>query len=682
MSWLKKHLFIKLTIGFFLSVLVLIAGTYLVSYLLGPPELAPQQNTVFYDQDEKVIGEENANGRGDWVYLNDIPTSLTQSTLLAEDRHFYKHHGFDIKRIMGALWTDLKTMSLKQGASTLTQQYARNLYLSFEKTWTRKLEEAFYTIRLEMFYDKDKILEGYLNTIYYGHGAYGIANASEYYFDKPVTDLSIAETAMLAGIPKGPTYYSPFNNLDNANKRQKWILTLLREHGIISEEEYQQASKEELEFTSQDEDEEDKQAPYFVDTALQEAASLLELDQERVRSGGYQIYTSMDADKQEQLEKDVDKVFQKDSEMEIGGMAMDPDNGGIRALIGGRDYQNSTFNRAVQSKRMPGSAFKPFLYYGALENGYTPATMLMSKPTTFKLKDGQEYKPNNFNGYYADKPITLAQALALSDNIYAVKTNLFLGVDKLIDTARDVGITSKLPEVPSLALGTADTSVKEMVNGYGVLANGGRQVSDHTVEKIEDRKGKVLFERDHDEGKQILDRKNTFILTQLLTGMFDSSLDGYMSVTGSTIADQLHHAYAGKSGTTDSDSWMVGYSPDLVTGIWTGYDDNRQIEKVNENTYAKDVWANFMEDAHEGTVPHAFPAPSGIVKVAIDPETGKRATRYCENSHDMYFKKGTEPTEYCTDHLPKDKQDKDGAEQKQGKDEEKGPLKKLFDMLF
>src|SRR5699024_4190080 len=201
--------------------------------------------------------------------------------------------------------------------------------------------------------------------------------------------------------------------------------------------------------------------------------------------------TTLDSAKQKQLEKDVNAIFPEESEMEFGAIAMDPDNGGIRALIGGRDYQNSTFNRAIQSKRMPGSAFKPFLYYGALENGYTPATMLMSKPTTFKLDNGQEYNPGNFNGYYADKPITLAQALALSDNIYAVKTNLFLGADKLVETAKDVGITSDLPSVPSLALGTAATSVEDMVNGYGVLANGGREVTDYTVEKIKDRKGKV-----------------------------------------------------------------------------------------------------------------------------------------------------------------------------------------------
>ncbi|MEN1967598.1 transglycosylase domain-containing protein [Lentibacillus sp. N15] len=680
MSWLKNRFYIKLLAGLLLSVGLLIAGVYLVSYLLGPPQLTPQQNTVYYSRDGDVIGKESGNRSEDWVDLDDISDELIQATILAEDQHFYKHHGFDVPRIAGAVWADVKTMSLKEGASTLTQQYARNLYLSFEKTWTRKLREAFYTIRLEMFYSKDEILEGYLNTIYYGHGAYGVEDASNYYFNKSAKDLSLAEAAMLAGIPKGPTYYSPYNNMENAKKRQTWILGLLRDKQVISDDAYARAVNEELAFTKPVEQKEDEKAPYFQDAVLQEAANILDLDEEKVRSGGYQIHTTLDTDKQEKLKENITNVFDDDSELQVGAIAMDPNDGAILALVGGRDYQDSSFNRALKAKRMPGSAFKPFLYYAALKNGYTPATMLTSKPTVFKLADGAKYQPNNFNGYYANKPITLAQALALSDNIYAVKTNLYLGVDKLIHTAREFGITSKLPKVPSLALGTATTTVNEMVTGYGMMANGGHEITDHTVEKIVDRNDKVLYTRDDTSGEQILDPQQTFILTQLMTGMFDRSLDGYMAVTGSTVANQLSRPYAGKSGTTDSDSWMIGYSPDLVTGVWSGYDDNRHMEKVKETAYAKDVWARFMEDAHRGTAPHKFAAPPGIVAVRIDPESGKRATRYCDHSRVMYFKKGTEPTEYCTTHLPND--NSGGKKRQQSDQEKKGPLRKLFDMLF
>ncbi len=681
MSWIKKHFFRKLTIGIILSAIIFIAGVYLVSFLLGPPKLSTEQNTIYYSQDGQVVGEESGNGSRYWVDLDDISPQLVKAILLAEDQHFYDHNGFDIPRIAGALWTDLKTMSLKEGASTLTQQYARNLYLSFEKTWTRKLQEAFYTIRLEMFYSKDEILEGYLNTIYYGHGAYGVEAASRYFFDKSANELSLAEAAMLAAIPKGPAYYSPFNNMENAKERQKWILGLLRDKKVIDNESFLLATKEKLAFAETVEEKQDKLAPYFLDTVLQEAAGILDLDKEKVRAGGYQIHTTLDINQQKQLEQEVNDVFQERSKIQAGAIAMDPDTGGIHALIGGRDYQNSTFNRAIQAKRMPGSAFKPFLYYAALGNGYTPTTMLMSKPTTFELEDGQVYQPGNYNGYYANEPITLAQALALSDNVYAVKTNLFLGVEKLIDTAQRFGIESKLPKVPSLALGTASISVNEMVTGYGILANGGHDISSHTIEKIVDRNGKTVYERDNAQGEQILDAQRTFILTQLMTGMFDRSLNGYMAVTGSSIADKLTRTYAGKSGTTNSDSWMIGYSPDLVMGIWTGYDDNRPIEKVAEGSYAKNVWAGFMEGAHKHIPPHKFDVPSGVVAVPIDPETGKRATRYCKHSRVMYFKKGTEPKEYCSLHFP----DEDGAGEQKDKQkdaEKKGVLKKLFDMLF
>ncbi|MGY0694970.1 transglycosylase domain-containing protein [Virgibacillus sp. FSP13] len=687
MSWkkIKKRFLLKISIGMVLLAVTFVAGVYLVSFLLGPPKLTTDQNTIYYSKDNQVIGEESGNESRYWVDLDDMSDQLVKATLLAEDQHFYDHNGFDIPRIASAIWTDLKNMSLKEGASTLTQQYARNLYLSFDKTWTRKLQEAFYTVRLEMFYSKDEILEGYLNTIYYGHGAYGVEAASRYFFNKSADELSLAEASMLAAIPKGPTYYSPFNNMENAKERQKWILGLLLEKDVIDQETYFLATSEKLAFAKPKKQKEDRTAPYFQDTVLQDAATILKLDEEQIRSGGYQIYTTLDLEQQKQLEAKIDAVFQDSSKMEVGAIAMDPSTGGIQALVGGRDYQASKFNRAIQARRMPGSTFKPFLYYAALENGYTPTTKLMSKPTVFKLEDGDVYQPSNFNGYYANEPITLAQALALSDNVYAVKTNLFLGVEKLIDTARTFGINSKLPSVPSLALGTASVSVEEMVTGYGMLANGGQKITGHTIEKIVDRKGKVVYERENSTGKQVLDPQRTFILTQLLTGMFDRSLNGYMAVTGSTIADQLTHTYAGKSGTTNSDSWMIGYSPDLVTGIWTGYDDNRQVEKVAEVSYAKNVWAAFMEAAHEDVSNNKFDVPNGVVGVAIDPESGARATSYCPHRRVMYFKKGTEPKDYCSTHLPEDEEHKLKKQDKREQDDTKekdGILQEIFEMLF
>lgn len=628
-----------------------VGGVYGLAYLLGPPPIQKQHKTVYYSADKEIIGTEHSANSNTYVTLDDISKPLIDATLAVEDRNFYNHYGFDVKRIGGAILKDIQHLSLKQGASTLTQQYARNLYLSHEKTWNRKAKEALYTVRLEMFNTKDEILEGYLNRIYYGHGAYGIEAASKYYFGKSASDLKIEEAAMLAGIPKGPTYYSPLNNLERATERQHLILGLLQKNGDISNEEYEIAKQKKLTFNKETEREPDDVGPYFQDMALKEATKLLDTDIESVRSGGYKIYTTLDQGLQKKLENKVAENVAEDSEIEVGAMSINPQNGDIRALVGGKAYEKSTFNRAISAKRMPGSTFKPFLYYQALEHGYTATTMLMSEETTFELASGKEYSPRNYNGYYENRPITLAQALALSDNIYAVKTNLFLEPEKLTEFVKTIGIDRDLPKVASLALGTASVSVQEMVNGYGVIANGGKQIENHTITKIENPNGDVLYKRHMKRGKEVLDRKKAFILTQLMTGMFDTTLNGSMSVTGASVAPELTQNYAGKSGSTNVDSWMIGYSPTLLTGIWTGYDDNRDIEKADEMAYAKNIWSQYMEAAHAETEKLDFLTPAGVVAVDIDPLTGKRATPYCETKRKMYFEKGTVPTESCTLHM-------------------------------
>lgn len=669
-----RRIVLKLLFGitlFFVSGILLL---YLIAFLLGPPNLLNDQKTIYYSASGDMIGEEHGVENRYWVGLEKISPNIIDATLMIEDQRFYNHNGFDIKRILGAVLKDIKTMSLKEGASTLTQQYARNLYLSHEKTWSRKLKEAFYTLRLEIFYSKEEILEGYLNTVYYGHGAYGIEAASHYFFNKEASDLTIAEAAMLAGIPKGPTYYSPQNDLERATNRQQQILAIMHEKDIISEEEYFSAKSEQLVFTDPSERKQLSIGPYFQDTVLAEAVDLLDIDQESVRSGGYQIYTTLDINLQKQLEESIVQTIHDSSKIEVGGVVVDPNNGAIRALVGGRSYEKSPFNRAIQAKRMPGSTFKPFLYYAALEHGYTATTMLMSKPTAFEIEDGQVYQPSNFNGYYANEPITLAQAIALSDNIYAVKTNMYLGVETLVETARKFGITSKLPSVPSLALGTATVSVEEMVSGYSMLANGGYSIDGHTIEKIVDREGRTVYKRDDSSQKHVLDPQKAFILTQLMTGTFDESLNGYMSVTGSSIVDNLTRTYAGKTGSTDSDSWMIGFSPSLVAGIWTGYDDNRSITSVPERSYSKEIWSTFMEQAHQAIPEEHFEAPDGLVAVPVDPTTGLRATPHCPTSTVMFFEKGTEPEFYCNEHFYGDELEHN--------DKEKGLFRRWFEVFF
>lgn len=673
----KIHFLLKTTIIIASLAIFFITCIYMVSFLLGPPEIISERNTIYYDQDGTIIGEEKGIENRYWIDIDEMSPNIIQATIAIEDKKFFDHNGFDLKRIARATLLNIQSLSLKEGASTLTQQYARNVFLTHEKTWARKLKEAFYTVRLEMYYSKEEILEGYLNTIYFGHGAYGIEAASRYFFNKSANEVSLAEAAMLVGIPKGPTYYSPLNDLEKANERQQIILDQLLEQDIISESDYLTATSEQFKYHPQQEKQMTNVAPYFQDVVVKEAADILQLDQAFIKSSGYHIYTTLNTSFQQQLENTINKNIQATSDLQTGAIVLHSKTGAIQALVGGRSYDQSPFNRAVAAKRMSGSIFKPFLYYAALEHNYTASTKLMSKPTVFTLENNETYQPSNFNHYYAEAPITLAQALALSDNVYAVKTNLFLGVETLIETAKQFGITSDLPAVPSLALGTASVSVDEMVTAYGMLANGGKQIESHTIEKIVDQHGRTVFERNNRVGKQILDPINSFILTHLMTGMFDRTLDGYMAVTGSTITDQLSRSYAGKSGTTNADSWMIGYSPTLVTGIWTGYDDNREIESATETAHAKNIWAAFMEAAHEGSEPQKFAIPPGVVSVLIDPATGQIATPYCPVSRPMYFKKGTEPTSHCMTHFPIE----DESIELENHDD-KGILQRLFELLM
>lgn len=643
--------------------LLLITIVLCIAKIQGAPSLAVPQSTVMYANDGTKIGETHHGQKRFWVNLQDISPFLIEATIAIEDRNFYDHHGFDYKRIAGAFVADLKAMAKVQGASTITQQYARNLFLEHDKTWKRKLAEAFYTIRLEMNFSKESILEGYLNTIYYGHGAYGIEAASQYYFHKHAGELTLAEAAMLAGIPKGPSYYSPYTHFSRAKKRQELILKTMAKVGYITEQEANTAIHEAIKLREHKKEEHANLAPYFQDVVLQEIKEKLQVDEMFIQTKGLQVYTTLDSTLQKIAEETMNKVIAKESDIQIGFAAIDPETGQVKALIGGRDYDKSPFNRAIQAKRQPGSTMKPFLYYTAIENGFTPSTVLKSEPTTFSFNKGQStYQPSNFHDYYAYDDITLMQALALSDNIYAVKTHLFMGMDKLIETARKLGINSSLKEVPSLALGTSPVNVIEMVNAYGMIANGGHKIEPTFIKRIEDAKGNVLYEFKK-ESEQILNKQAAFVLTHMMTGMFDEKLNGYTTVTGQKIIDQLTRPYAGKSGTTNADSWMIGFTPQLVTGVWTGYDKGKNIHQVHERMYAKEIWATFMEEALKDQPVKGFQPPEGVIGVNVDPSNGLLAAPGCPVSRLTYYIKGTEPTEYCIDHIDF-KDEKQGDEPK------------------
>lgn len=645
------------TIGLIFLFIILLS-LWMYAKILGPPPLAVPESTLYYSDNGEIIGETNNGQKRYWVPIKSISPEVIQATVAVEDRQFYNHKGFDMKRIGGALLADIRAGAKVQGASTITQQYARNLFLDHDKTWKRKWNEALYTIRLEMNYSKKEILEGYLNTIYYGHGAYGVEAASRFYFGKNTKELTLAEASMLAGIPKGPSSYSPIVNLKKAKIRQKIVLTSMLNKGYITEAELEKATQFPLSFKGEHPIT-NKMAPYFQDAVKQVLKTQLHMDERTIELGGLRVYTTLNEKQQALAEDAFAKIIEKSSGIQAALVAMKPGTGEVTALVGGRNYQQSPFNRATQAIRQPGSTIKPLLYYAALENGFTPSTTLKSEVTTFTFDNGKSsYSPKNFNYQYAHADITLAQAIALSDNIYAVKTHLFLGQKKLIETAKRFGLTTKMDEVPSLALGTSGARVIEMVNAYSLLANGGKKVQPIFITKVENHKGEVLYQRKN-ESEQILDPDKAFVMTQMLTGVFDEKLNGYTKVTGSTIAKQLTRPYAGKSGSTSTDSWIIGYTPQLVTGVWTGYDQAKTIERPLEKTYAKKIWATFMETSLKDEPIKNFKETKNVIGVYIDPKSGKLATDRCPVSRLTYFVKGTEPQDYCPEHFQGDGPAKD-----------------------
>ncbi|RZT21132.1 transglycosylase domain-containing protein [Fictibacillus sp. BK138] len=657
------------------SLVLSFIGLLLLAKLMGPPALLVPQTTIMYAADGSKMGEINNGGQNRyWLPLKKIDKDVINATISIEDKSFYKHNGFDFKRIAGALLADIKAGSKVQGASTITQQYARNLFLTHDKTWRRKFQEAFYTLRLEMSYSKDEILEGYLNTIYYGHGSYGIQSASRYYFGKNAEDLTLAESSMLAGIPKGPSYYSPILHEENAKKRQEIILTSMAEDGSIKKGKIKDAVSEKLSYVQEEDEEVATVAPYFQDAVMRTLKKELNINTNSIQFGGLRIYTTLDPHMQEVAEHTIENRIIDNSHIQTALVAMDPRSGDVKALVGGRDFEKSSFNRALQARRAPGSTFKPFLYYTALEHGYTASTPIKSEPTTFAMADGvTNYKPKNFKNRYANDFITMAQALALSDNIYAVKTNLYLGPDKLVKTAKKFGIKSELAGIPSLALGSKAVGVLELTNAYGVFANGGKKTDPVFITKITDSKGEVLYQHKY-ESEQVIDENKAFVMTDLLAGTFDEKLNDYTSVTGSSINHYLTRPMAGKSGSTPNDSWMVGYAPQLVTGVWVGYDNNEELHDVNDTGYSKRIWAYFMEGALKNKQILSFEQPEGVTAVTINPQNGKLATESCPVTRISYYEKGTEPVEFCDEHGVS----KEIKEKLEKKEEKKGLFKRIF----
>ena len=619
---------------FFLIIFIL-SNIILYIYCLTTPKIKISRNNSYYlyDNSDNLIFNNYS-----WVNLDEISPYLIDATLSTEDKHFYQHFGFDYFRIIKAIIKNVTSKSLSEGASTITQQYARNLYLNYDKTWKRKLEEALLAFELETHYTKDEILEGYLNTINYG-GVYGIENASKYYFNKSAKDIDLAEAAMLAGIPQAPAKNSPLKNEINAKSRQSIVLKLMLDNSKINNKEYDLAKNENLVYYGKSNIDTSSGKLYFKDAVLSELKDIPSIPESILSNGGIKIYTTLDNKAQNILESSVNN--KKLGDLQVSAIMMNPNNGEILALIGGTNYEVSQFNRAISAKRQVGSTMKPFLYYSALENGFTAASSFISEKTTFSFSNNKKYTPKNYNDKYANGPLSMGAAIAYSDNIYAVKTHLFLGEDKLVSMANRVGIHGNLEAIPSLALGTEEISLYDMVSAYASFANMGYKVNGHMIKKIVDGNDNVLYEY-IDDKKNILNESIVYILNELLTYTYDQSFIDYNYPTLISLLPKITNRYAIKSGTTDTDMWIIGYNKEAVLGVWTGYDDNRNFVSSDYQNH-KDIWIETMEEYLKDKKNSWYQPPNNIIGVLVNPITGELAKEGDKNTKLFYFIKGTEP---------------------------------------
>ena len=636
----KKKKRLKVFIFFVVLLLTFSLAFYGYSKISPKLEIKSANNIELYDKNDELFFQ--GNGSSAWVNLDDISINLKNATLSTEDKNFYKHFGFDIPRILKSLWINITSGETKQGASTITQQYVKNLFLDFDKTWERKYKEMWLTLNMEAHYKKDEILEGYLNTINYGHGMYGVENAADYYFNKKAKDLTLAESTMLAGIPKSPSNYSPLINPEIAKKRQKMILEGMVRNKFITKDKMEEALKEELKLIGKKSTSKLSTVMYYHDAVINELEKINSIPKSFLDTGGLKIYTNYDEKAQTSLEESVNKNLNNNKNIQTSGIMMNPNNGEILALIGGRDYTKSEYNRAISSKRQIGSTMKPLLYYAALENGFTSSTSFTSEETTFTFSNNKTYSPKNAGEIYGHIPISLATAISYSDNIYAIKTHMFLGEETLVNFAKRLGITSKLEEVPSLPLGTNEVGLYELTAAYAAFANNGYKTTPHIINKIEDMDGNVLYTY-KEEKELILNPSLTFILSELLTTTYDKTFIDYNYPTVLNIAPKLSGKYAIKSGTTDTDSWTIGYNPDIITTIWCGYDDNTNISS-SEYSYTKNIWADATEAYLNNQEKKWYKIPSNVVGVLVEPISGKEATATSKKKKILYYLKGTEPS--------------------------------------
>ena len=612
----------------------------------------PSTVTKIFSEDGEIIGEFFYEKR-ETVSLDRIPNNLIQAFVAGEDSRFFQHKGLDYIAILRALFRNIFSGEIVQGGSTITQQVVKSLLLSPEKSFARKIREAILAYKIEKNLTKEEILFLYLNQIYLGHGAYGVAAAAESYFGKTIEELNLAESAVLAGLPRAPSKNSPYLHPEQAKKRQIYILNRMAEEGFVAPAEAIKATKTPYVIRAKEKPFIEK-APHFVEYVRRYVEE--KYGKDALYKNGLQIFCTADLHFQKTAQEAVEvglKEMEKREKYPSADMSSAPEGalicfdletGYVKAMVGGRDFRKSQFNRVIQARRQTGSAFKPIVYASALDRGFTPASIIVDSPIVFEWGD-KKWKPKNFEGRFSG-PTTLRNALTHSVNIVTVKIAQEVGIDYIKNYAQKLGISSPLHNDLSMALGSSSVSLYELTKAYSVFANQGNLFKPIFIKKILDRDGNLLeenlppfYSEQPSNEEQLLTPQTAFLMTYLLEGVVKQG-------TG-WRARSLGRPVAAKTGTTDQfmDAWFIGYTPELITGVWVGFDEERSLgENETGARAASPVWVAFMSQILKDKPVKDFPAPEeGIEFMKIDPKSGQISLE--KDGILECFREGTGPTQ-------------------------------------
>jgi penicillin-binding protein 1A len=609
-------------------------------------EYKPSITSRVYSDKNRLLAEFYVENRTP-VSLSNVPDQLIQALIATEDARFYKHRGLDLRGIARATYRNIRAGRIVEGGSTLTQQLAKILFLTPERSYARKFKEMALALKIEQRYTKREILSLYLNQIYFGSGAYGVEAAARIYFKKSAKELNLTECALLAGLPRSPKHYSPFKEPEQALGRRAFVLNRMVTLQMITPAQADEAKKTPLPV--QPNITAGGPAPYFVEYIRQKVEE--RFGSSILYSGGINVTTSINDDLQTfaeeavktglvKIERRLGKKKSALSPLQAALIAIEPITGHIRAMVGGRDFSQSQFNRAWQAYRQPGSAFKPIIYAAALERGFGAADLLDDSPVTYKLDKKKSWSPENFTRTYQGA-VTMRKALALSLNVPTVRLLEKVGIDEAILYARKIGIKSPLAPYLSLALGSSDMTLLELTSAYGVFANHGVRLEPTAILTITDSTGRMLYSNDA-VPQQAIKPDTAYLITNLLRGVIERGT--------AWKARELGRPAAGKTGTTNDyhDAWFIGYTPGITAGVWIGYDDHRSIgPKETGSRAALPIWLDFMKKATKDAEPEDFSVPDGIIFKQIDPRTGLLSTENCAKSIREAFLPGTEPRKYC-----------------------------------